>query len=498
MSQTIHVSGPPPTPNGDLHVGHMSGPFLGADLYARTVRLQGLRTNFVISTDDHQSYVDTTARRLGTTAQALIAKSRAEIEATFDSYGFQLSAFGAIDDRYCQFVGNFVEQLFRRGLLSVQEVDVLYDDQLGCYAVEAFISGFCRHCLAPSAGGICEACGQPNICTDLLGLDAKRFSHRREPRLVLDVERFRTGLEQRLGAMRTHRPWLRRLIDSLLAKPLAPFILSYKAQRGIDLGFVGLPDQYLNVWGELFPGHIYFLSQAAGSISHKDQYVQFFGFDNSYFYVFVQLALSLAANEAGFDWPAPQAFITNQFYNLGNQKFSTSKGHLVWARDLAADYDTDVIRLYLALHGPEYQEAEFTMAAFTIEAARLQRDINSIVKHYNSCSYSVPDAAAVSALVTAMRPECAIELYSASANARRALNGIRALVQAPMVEQSGLFAYIPALLALALDPFCPRYASEIRTRFGLTHVNWDSLESVQAGIALPEFQISSASKGSRP
>jgi methionyl-tRNA synthetase len=498
MSQTIHIIAPPPTPNGDLHIGHMSGPYLGADLFARTVRQQGLRPNFVVSTDDHQSYVDTTARRLGTTAQALIAKSRAEIGASFDRYGIQLSAFGVIDDRYHQFVQNFVLQLFRRELLKVQEVNVLFDNQLGCYAVEAFVSGLCRHCLASSAGGICEACGQPNTCTDLLGLDAARFSQRREPRLVLDLERFRAGLEQHLGAMHTHRPWLRRLIDSLLAKPLAPFIMSYKAQRGISLGFVGLPDQHLNVWGEMFPGHIYFLSQAAGSISRNDRYVQFLGFDNSYFYVFVHLALSLAADEAGFNWPAPQAFITNQFYNLGNEKFSTSKGHLVWARDLAVDFDTDVIRLFLALHGPEYQEADFSMAAFATEANRLERDINAVVSHYNSCSYTVADAGAVSALVTAMRPECAIERYSASDNARRVLNGIRALVQVPMVEQGGLIAYIPSLLALALDPFCPRYAAAIRARFGFTSVSWDSLVPVEAGIALPEFLAPNAPKGSRP
>lgn len=108
MSQIIHIIAPPPTPNGDLHIGHMSGPYLGADLFARTVRQQGLHTNFVVSTDDHQSYVDTTARRLETNVPALIAKSRVQIGASFDRYGIELSAFGVIDDRYHQFVENFI------------------------------------------------------------------------------------------------------------------------------------------------------------------------------------------------------------------------------------------------------------------------------------------------------------------------------------------------------------------------------------------------------
>lgn len=375
---------------------------------------------------------------------------------------------------------------------------MLFDNQLGRYAVEAFVSGLCRHCMASCAGGICEACGQPNMCIDLLGLDTTRFSRRCEPRLVLDLERFRAGIEQHLGAMQTHRPLLRRLIDALLVKPLAPFVMSYKGQRGISLGFVGLPDQHLNVWGEMFPGHIYFLSQATGTISRNDRYVQFLGFDNSYFYVFVHLALSLAADEAGFDWPVPQAFITNQFYNLSNEKFSTSRGHLVWARDLAADFDTDVIRLFLALHGPEYQEADFSTDAFATEVTHLEHDINAVVSHYNSYPSTVADERTVSAFVTAMRPEYAIERYSASDNARRALNGIRALAQVRMAEQSSLVAYIPSLLALALDPFCPRYASAIRTRFGFEDVHWHSLIAAQAGIALPNFLAFTGSKGSRP
>jgi methionyl-tRNA synthetase len=497
MRQIIHVIAPPPTPNGDLHIGHMAGPYLGADIFARTIRHLGFEPNVVVSTDDHQSYVDTTAQRLGTTAPTLIAKARAEIRASFDSYGIKLSAFGAIDDRYCRFVQAFFERLFQRNLVSVREVDVLFDNQLGCYAVEAFVSGLCRHCLAPAAGGICEACGQPNQCTDLMGLDAERFTTRREPRLVLDLEHFRADLEQRLGVMRTHRPWLRRLIDALLEKPLAPFVLSYKTQRGIGLGFVGLPDQHLNVWGEMFPGHIHFLEQAAGSISRIDRYIQFLGFDNSYFYVFVHLALSLAANEAGFDWPAPEAFITNQFYNLGNEKFSTSKGHLVWAADLAADFDTDVIRLFLALHGPEYQEADFSQATFAAEADRLKHDINTLVRCFNDSPHSRLDAAALMDFVAAMRPECALERYSASNNAHRTVNGIRALAHGPMAGQAGVRDYIPALLCLALDPFCPRFASSIRAHFGFTELSWDALVPAEENIVLPEFPAHRRSEGGR-
>lgn len=494
MSQVIHVIAPPPTPNGDLHIGHMSGPYLNADLFSRTMQSQGFRANFVVSTDDHQSYVDTTAGRLGTTPEKLIELSRTEISASFATYGIQLSAFGVIDDAYTSFVKSYFERLHQQELVSIREVEVLYDNQRGCYAVEAFVSGICRNCLASSAGGICEACGHPNRCSDLLGLDRARYSIRREPRLVLDLERFRLGLEERLGSMQTHRPWLRRLVCELLAKPLEPFVLSYKTPRGIGLDFVGLNDQRLNVWGEMFPGHIYFLSRSAGSVSREDRYVQFLGFDNSYFYVFVHLALSLAAQEAGFDWPSPDAFITNQFYNLDNEKFSTSKGHLIWARDLAADFDTDLIRLFLALHGPEYQEADFSHDAFTTEAARLVRSINAVVQRFNSSTRTDTASDVPNDLLAAMRPEISIDRYSASDNARRALNGIRCLAEGPIADRPGVTPYIPALLALALEPFCPEYVGSIRTSLGLSSVSWNHLIPTE-GTPLAEFPLRKSNFG---
>src|SRR6202011_570352 len=96
------------------------------------------------------------------------------------------------------------------------------------------------------------------------------------PRLILDLERYPPRLQQTLGSVPL-RPALKRLISQLLSHELASSALSYQTQRGISASFANLPDQQLNVWGEMFPGHMYFLRQACGALSGRDGYVQFLG-----------------------------------------------------------------------------------------------------------------------------------------------------------------------------------------------------------------------------
>lgn len=511
-TQTItHIIAPPPTPNGDLHLGHLSGPYLGADIYARCLRQVGARASYVISTDDHQSYVDTTAQRLGTTALPLIAQSREEIATSLAAYSIELARFGKIGPAYVEFVREFFQTLVERSKLDVRTVPVLYDKANERYAVEAFVSGICAHCLAPCAGGICEACGHPNNCTDLIAADLKSFEVRHEPRLVLDMARYQTEIAARLQSMSTHRPWLARLAATLLERELQPFVLSYRTERGIDLGFAGLPGQKLNVWGEMYPGHLYFLSEAAGGLSADDGYVQFLGFDNSYFYVFVHVALSIAARETGYAWPTPTAFVTNQFYNLDNAKFSTSKGHLVWARDLAAAFNSDLIRLYLALHGPEYQEANFSRDAFEAHARQLAEEINHVVWRYNgtlqtqrepaadapAADAPAPDESAAgepglsfaAALAQAARPQLDLARYSSSDAARRARNCIRLMDRQMASGEAPFTPYVPALLALCLEPFCPRYAASLRACAGVEDARWDRLVPARPASPLEPIEL---------
>jgi len=491
MSKKHLIIAPPMTPNGDLHVGHMSGPYLAADVYKRYLAQYGHTATYVISSDDNQSYVDTSARRLGLTPQGLIDKSRTEISETLSAYQISIDRFGQQDAEYAKYVNQYFKRLYDGGLLEIRQTEVLFDTKAGAYTAEAFVSGFCPTCLDSTCGGICEACGHPNACTDLLGLDTTRYQRRIEPRLVLDLERFRPELDEYLGSFTTHRPALKRLIDELLSEKLAPFVASYKMERGIGAGFLGLPDQRLNVWGEMYCGHLYFLEQAAGKLSAGDEYLQFFGFDNSYFYVIVHAALAIASRRCGLDLPTPSAFITNQFYFLDAAKFSTSKNHLVWGRELTREYSSDVARLFLALHGPEYQEASFSRRAFGEHAGGLGAKVNGLVARYNAAlgASNLGEQIVPEELRAVFEQPLLRERFSMGMIARRALNAIGYLDQELARGQNRSLSYVPAVLRATLAPLCPAYSDAIGQRCGLGGPSWHELRRSNLTEALPEFPV---------
>ncbi len=490
MSKLHLIVAPPPTPNGDLHVGHLSGPYLAADIYRRYLIQNGSRAVYTVSTDDHQSYVDTTATRLGMESAALIRQARRDIQESLTAYSIGLDSFGQPTPDYIDYVTHFFTTLASKGHVSVKKVPVLFDRTNQSYPVEAFVSGRCPHCLEGTCGGICEGCGHPNSCTDLVGLDQQRYELRHEERLVLDLETFHSRLEKYLGSLGTHRPALQRLINSLLSSPLAPIVISYKTPRGIETDRFGISGQRLNVWAEMYPGHMYWLAKKAGPEVADARYIQFLGFDNSYFYVFVHVALAMAARDSGFSWPLPSAFITNQFYFLDTAKFSTSKGHAVWARDLAAKCNPDLTRLFLALHGPEYQEGTFNESVFRMAVPELTGKINRLAAAFNKRRNAGTHAgAALPAELTAMMTRSIpLNEYSNAELARRAIHCLEYLEHLLSSGQDLPLASIPSAVALSLGALCPVYTDEVKSRFNITENSWANPAQCNVNLTLPEMQ----------
>ena len=490
MSRLHLIVAPPPTPNGDLHVGHMSGPYLGADIYRRYVLQNGHEAVYVVSTDDHQSYVDTTAKRLGTNPESLIRQARRDIQESLNAFKIELNHFGQPDRDYNAFIKQFFISLAEKKYIGVKKVPVLFDLQTNSYPVEAFVSGRCPNCLEGTCGGICEGCGHPNACADLVGLDDQRYQVRHEDRLVFDLEQFRPALDNYLSSLGTHRPALQRLINSLLSRKLSPIIISYKTPRGIETNEFGISGQRLNVWAEMYPGHMYWLTKVAGSKVADARYIQFLGFDNSYFYIFVHAALAMAARQSGYQWPLPSAFITNQFYYLNTGKFSTSKGHVIWARDMAAEWNTDLARLFLAWHGPEYQEGTFSESIFRLAVAEFASKINKVANAFNArrAGNNGHQAKLPDELIALMSRDVPLSEYSHAELARRSIHSLEYLESLLSSGKDVPIASIPAAVALCLGPFCPTYTDELTTRFKIKENSWDNLAQCRTDASMPEIQ----------
>jgi len=363
-----------PTPNGDLHVGHLAGPYLAGDVYARYLRATGRSVVYTTCTDDSQSYVVATAAKWATSPQALCEKSTAAIQQSLDAIGISMT-LPPIDERYRQSVLSFVTRLYEAGRLQARTVRLPYAERSGCYLFDGLVSGSCPVCLAGSCGGTCESCGHPNSFDELL--DARStldptdpVSYREHTLLVLPMEDYRDRLTEYFAARQDRwRPHSMQLIGELLAKPLPDIPVTMPGDWGIPAPFAETPGQILYPWIEAMPASMYSTWWAAGQqdgqaafdeqwrAEHDAEVVYFHGFDNTYHWGLMDLVLLMAHGER---YVLPESNVCNEFYNLDGAKFSTSRNHLIRGGELLAETPRDLARFYLALTAPEYQRTNFT------------------------------------------------------------------------------------------------------------------------------------------
>jgi methionyl-tRNA synthetase len=370
------IIGPPPTPNGDLHIGHMAGPYVAADVHARYLRAVGREVLYATGTDDSQTYVVASARRRGIAPEALCDAATRDIRRTLAAMGVAVDGFAPFDAGYRAAVLDFVLTLHAAGKLRSRTVRLPYSERDGEFLYEGLVCGGCPVCLAESRGGLCETCGHPIDVDGLLDprstVDPTDVVSLREATiLVLAMEEYRERLVD-YYATRQWRPHMAQLVREVLARPLPDFPITYPGTWGIAAPFPETPGQVLNAWAEGMPASMYCTAHADGhgaadgpadALWRADQAIElvyFLGFDNAYFWGMTHLAL-LMAHEGRY--VLPETIVCNEFYELDNDKFSTSRGHVVWTRELLADVPRDLVRFHLALTAPEHQRTNFSRAA---------------------------------------------------------------------------------------------------------------------------------------
>jgi methionyl-tRNA synthetase len=380
------VTAAPPTPNGDLHLGHLSGPYSGADVFTRAARLRGRAACYVTGSDVHQSYVPTKARRLGEEPLDMAQRFADDIAAVFATIGFATDSYVLPQHtpEHTEIVQEFVAALYQRGELERRTEPGLYCATCDRYLFEAHVGGDCPRCGVDSDGNSCENCAWPNVVTDLVNPRCHGCGASPERR---DFERLYFPLSryaERLSAY--HRdailsPQLETLCLDVLDRGLPDIPVSHPTDWGIPVPVPGFEQQRIYVWVEMLPGYFASLDRAPVSVTDAaidasadtprgwratwsdpgSQVTQFFGFDNGYFHALLFPALMMAYDPG---LPLPHALLTNEFYLLDNAKFSTSRGHAIWAGELLAHAEPDTVRFVLAYDRPESRRTDFTWDRF--------------------------------------------------------------------------------------------------------------------------------------
>lgn len=361
------VTLPPPTPNGGLHVGHLTGPFLSADAYTRAARLQGARVFTTCYSDVNQSYVRVTAQRLGRDPHELADHWTNDIVATLDEAAIGVDDYFPVDGQSRQAVQSLVHDLYARGVLVKKPFPVFRSRQTGEYLDEAGVSGHCPSCLSRSKCGICESCSSVNDPRTLLSpsvtltgettLDVEQVEV-----MVLELERFRRNIVEVYERNTRFRPRFRWVVEDALSRELPDFPVTMPGTWGFPVEHAHFPGQVINAWPEIMAQQIYSYRRAQSrdrALGERPAYVNFYGFDNAYFYAIVHAAMLSVIDDGRW---LPHAAVNNEFYNLDHQKFSTSNNHAVWSRDLLRRHPADAVRFYAAWNHPGFEKANFNEA----------------------------------------------------------------------------------------------------------------------------------------
>ncbi|MFC7897782.1 class I tRNA ligase family protein [Streptomyces sp. NPDC057381] len=365
----------PPTPNGDLHLGHLAGPYLGADAYVRFQRLTGAEAWHLTGSDDFQSYVQAAAERDGREPAETAAHYSAEIAATLkllDVEPDQYTVTNAEDD-YPEGLREFFSRLVASGGITAKQAPALFDAS-GRYLYEVDVTGVCPTCSSGTSGNICEECGEPNSVVDLTDpvatTDGSTPATGTVTRYTLPLHEHRADIEAHHSLGRVPAR-LRELAHRVLRRPSHDVSLTHPSTWGVRPPQSDVPGQVIWVWPEMAHGFLHGIQSLgrrlnrpwrAGEPQDDWKIVHFFGYDNSFYHSVLYPALYKLAHPG---WKADIDYHVNEFYLLEGSKFSTSRRHAIWGKDILTEESVDAVRYFLARTRPEGRRTDFRSASFT-------------------------------------------------------------------------------------------------------------------------------------
>ena len=379
MSKRYTITAALPYTNGPIHIGHLAGVYVPADIFARYQRLKNNEVAFICGSDEHGVAISIKAKKEHTTPQAIIDKYHAIIKQSFANFGISFDNYSRTSlPIHHQTASDFFKKLYEQGDFIEEISEQLYDEEAHQFLADRFVIGTCPKCGNPEAyGDQCERCGSSLNATDLI--DPKSSITGSKPTLkatkhwFLPLNRYQEFLEKWIleGHKNDWKPNVYGQVKSWLDDELKPRAVTRDLDWGIPVPVEGAEGKVLYVWFDAPIGYISSTKEWAEREGKdwrpfwqdKDtELVHFIGKDNIVFHCIIFPAMLKAEGS----YILPTNVPANEFLNLEGNKLSTSKNWAVWLHEYLQDFPNqqDVLRYALTANAPETKDNDFTWKDF--------------------------------------------------------------------------------------------------------------------------------------
>ena len=370
-----------PYANGGVHIGHLAGVYVPADIYVRYLRLKKREVVFIGGSDEHGVPITIRAKKEGITPQDVCDRYHKLIKDSFEEFGISFDVYSrTTSPTHNKFASDFFRKLYDDGRLVEKESEQYYDEEARQFLADRYIMGECPHCGNPNAyGDQCEKCGSDLSPMELKNphstISGSQPVIRKTKNWYLPLDNYQEWLKQWiLGDHKEWRPNVYGQCKSWLDMDLQPRAMTRDLDWGIPVPVEGAEGKVLYVWFDAPIGYISNTKELCDSDPERfgswqkwwqdpeTRLVHFIGKDNIVFHCLIFPTMLKAHG----GYILPDNVPANEFLNLEDNKISTSKNWAVWLHEYLRDFEgkQDVLRYVLTANAPETKDNNFTWKDF--------------------------------------------------------------------------------------------------------------------------------------
>lgn len=532
MAERKLITAALPYANGPVHIGHLAGVYIPADVYARFQRRLGKDVAFICGSDEHGIPITIRAKKEGITPQDIVDRYHTIIKKSFEDLGISFDEYSrTTSPEHYKTASDFFSTMYANGKFTEEVSEQFYDEQAGEFLADRYIVGTCPNCGNDNAyGDQCEKCGSTLSPTELL--NPKSMLSGNSPMLkptknwYLPLNDYENFLNEWIieGHKDDWKPNVYGQVKSWLNDGLKPRAMTRDLNWGVPVPVPDAEGKVLYVWFDAPIGYISFTKEWAEKNgkdwkdywqSENSDLIHFIGKDNIVFHCIIFPSMLKAHG----DYILPQNVPAFEFLNLENDKISTSRNWAVWANEYIEDFpgQQDVLRYALLSSAPETKDNNFTWKEFQtknnselvgIFGNFINRVAVLIHKYYEG---AIPEGNTdAPELKEIQKTAKEIHQYLENFEFRNALSALMNLArfgnqylqteepwktiktnEAKTAQTLFIGAQIAVALAQLCEPFMPFSSEKLLQMFQVEPVDWNTLETESVLIS-KGHQISKA------